>query len=779
MTHRRALLALATALAAVQVPAPAAMALTGGPDAYGYTFIDSDEPGGPAYSWIDITATGTQAAMGDDDDVTIPLPFVFTFYGRPYSDVTVGDGVIVLGDDSGVSNENGCVPADNTLGDDTLIMGMWHDLNAEWGGGVYHEVIGAAPDRTLVVTYDAVAPYYASDTEFTFQFLLRETSNEVVLQFASVTSDDPDYTLGAAATVGIQADLAYGLEYSCESDAVLHDELAVSFDVVCDDLDGDGMGACDGDCDDADPAVGPHATEVDDGRDDDCDGLVDEDFVAPGDVVVAEFMCNPRQADDQDGEWFEVLNTSMRNIDLQGWTLTDEDGRDGIEESLVIGAGEIALFAVNGDSATNGGLPTVDAVYSFDAVRLTNVGATLTLWMGQISMDQLAYDADIWSTVSGRSTFLDADYADADLNDSPFPWCLTPDDGTYDYGGGPGDHGTPGEPNPVGLCCADVDGDGSSTCDGDCDDEEAAAHPDLAESEDGVDNDCDGLVDEDFIAAGDVLISEFLDDPWQLDDRHAEWLELYNPGDRDVYLGGWRLTDGDGVGITFDEPLVIPAGGYAVLAPNDNATLNGQLPQVDLEYEYGEFILSSTDDDEIVLWMGDTLIDEVAYSNLPPWPSAPGRSTFLRADSLDAVANDDVISWCLTSADPSFEYGGDGWANHGTPGSANPSGDEDADADGVSVCQGDCDDGDSAVVPEATEVCDDGVDNDCDGWIDVSDSECSLHASDDDDAVGDDDSAGLADGDCSCRVEGRRGATLLTVILLAGAVGVLRSKRLR
>lgn len=62
---------------------------SGGPDPQGYTFIDSEEPGGPAYAWEEVSGPGQPLAglFGDPDNGyagPIPLDFPFPYYGQLY-----------------------------------------------------------------------------------------------------------------------------------------------------------------------------------------------------------------------------------------------------------------------------------------------------------------------------------------------------------------------------------------------------------------------------------------------------------------------------------------------------------------------------------------------------------------------------------------------------------------------------------------------------------------------------------------------------------------------
>ena len=84
-----------------------------------------------------------------------------------------------------------------------------------------------------------------------------------------------------------------GYRHVDQPSAQLHIGLAydapreVDEDSIFTDDDGDGLSEDEGDCDDSDPSVVPGADERENGVDDDCDGLIDEDFEdADGDGVL-------------------------------------------------------------------------------------------------------------------------------------------------------------------------------------------------------------------------------------------------------------------------------------------------------------------------------------------------------------------------------------------------------------------------------------------------------------------------------------------------------------
>ncbi len=713
----------ATALLLLAGLGAPAHALTGGPDAFGYQFIDSDEADGPTYSWTDISSTGTDTAISDDGEVAITIPFTFWFYGDAYTTVTVGDGALLFGTSTSINNRNACIPANNRDGDDALVLPMWDDLNAEQSatGGVYWEVLGTAPERQLVIQYEDV-PHYDAATSYTFQAILLEDGSQILFQYASVTGSD-SYTNGSSATVGIQADQTTGLEYSCESGDVLQDDLAVLFWVECDDEDGDGAGACEGDCDDGDPSVGPTVAELDDGLDNDCDGLVDEDFVAAGDIVISEMLPDAGVVSDERGEWFELYNASSRDIDLQGWTFSDSGGTVTVDRSVVIGAGEYGLFGDDDDPARNGGLVGVLWEFDYDVMHLNNAGDQLVVAMGSTVIDELSYTPSTWPVLEGVSLYLDPNFMDAETNDTPVPWCATPPEPDYDFAGsGIGDYGTPGAPNPEGLCCHDDDGDGWDVCAGDCDDDDPDKFPENPELADLIDNDCDGFIDEDFVSEGSIVVTEIMDDPYAVDMDRGEWFELHNAGDVDLDLQGWTIDDELGDSFLIRESLVIPAGGYAVLAVDADAERNGGIDGVAYSYDYDSFPLDSFTDDAIRLTMDELVVAAFSYSNDSPWPSELGSSSYL-CPGLEASGGSSAYDdWAISPAHDDLDYGGSGSGDYGSPGEANPT--LDLDGDGIGPCDGDCDDEDPAVGPGEAEVCDNGLDDDCDGAIDREDSDC-------------------------------------------------------
>ena len=233
-------------------------------------------------------------------------------------------------------------------------------------------------------------------------------------------------------------------------------------------------------------------------------------------------------------------------------------------------------------------------------------------------------------------------------------------------------------PEPEVLIAIDDDGDGW-TDSLDCDDSVAAIFPGAQEVCDLVDNDCDGLVDEDAIDAtpwfGDADVDghgtdQFVEVACEPPVGFVGSSDDCNDLDPSTYPGADELCDGadndcDG---TVDEDDAIDAYTWYLDEDGDGYGLDD------------ETLLACDAPPFFSAHDGDCDDDDPAYH--------PG-----------ALEND-----CTDSND----YNCDGSVGYA-----------DVDDDGYTACE-DCDDGDEDVNPDAEEICD-GLDNDCNGLLDDTD----------------------------------------------------------
>ncbi len=494
----------------------------------------------------------------------------------------------------------------------------------------------------------------------------------------------------------------------------------------------------DGDCDDGLAAVNPEASERCNGRDDDCDGAVD-----------LEPIDGQRYHLDADGDGYGSSETSTLACALPaGYAVRATDCDDA--DPAVSPAADERCNGVDDDCDGTVDDSPVDAPIWY-------ADADGDGW-GSERSDRVACDQPSGHVALGG----DCDDTEAAVHPGSVERCNGVDDdcdGVRDeddavdaatwYADGDGDGY--GLPSTVTAACAAPAGFADPAAGEDCDDGQASVHPGAIESCDGVDEDCDGQVDED---PGEGPL-------WYRDedgDGHGdptgprvscEAPEGYAPagddcddGDAASWRGpAWYLDrDGDGYG----DPGQITWG---CTAPEGHVAEGSDCDDSQPRVHPGAAERCNGADDDC-----DGTADEAA-SDAPTWYSDADGDGYGDASAphvgCEAETGQVADASDCDDADPATHPGADERCDGhdddcdgvvDEPGAADaPSWYRDADADGwgnptlsTAACSQpdgyvagararDCDDGDDAVHPGAEEACN-GTDDDCDGAVDEDDA---------------------------------------------------------
>ena len=163
----------------------------GGPDNFGYNWIDSNTLGGPNFDWFEISESGTAINYwnssgnyygADEGSAYKVLPFEFPFYENKYSYVRISsNGFITFNSIPSDTWENSIIPS--YLGQDNLIAPFWADFDGTIGGDVY-----CYGDDEIYVIQFTNWPHYGTTITETFQIILH-VDGHILIQYKDI--NDP------------------------------------------------------------------------------------------------------------------------------------------------------------------------------------------------------------------------------------------------------------------------------------------------------------------------------------------------------------------------------------------------------------------------------------------------------------------------------------------------------------------------------------------------------------------------------------------------------------
>ncbi len=454
-------------------------------------------------------------------------------------------------------------------------------------------------------------------------------------------------------------------------------------DVV--DADGDGYNS-DQDCDDGDPEVHPGAEEACDEIDNDCDGEVDEDA---GNTYYA----------DSDYDGYGDPDRTIEACELPDGYVENTDDCDDSDAAQYPGADEYC----NGEDDDCDG--EIDEDGAVDAPT----------WYADNDNDGYGIPDDTYDACEQPTGYSATDDDCDDTNAMQYPGADEYCNGEDDDCDGEIDEDTVDAET---MWYADSDGDGFGNLDvsiiqctqpegyvldyTDCDDSEPTTFPGAAEYCDGVDNDCDGTIDEDDAVDGfnwyadtdmdgygdplDMTYACYQPRGYVLDNTDCDDTDAMQYPGADEYCNG-EDDDCDG---TIDE--------------DDSVDVLTWYADADMD-TYGDAAISDIDCDQPLGYvLDDTDCDDADAAQYP------GADEYCNGEDDDCdgdIDEDDSVDVLTWYADADTDSYGDPAVS-------------DIDCTqprGYVADNTDCDDTDASQYPGADEYCN-GEDDDCDGDVD-------------------------------------------------------------
>jgi hypothetical protein len=198
----------------------------GGPDDYGYLWIDSDELGGPTFNWIDVSATGTDIINNLSDDTCVgpfSIGFDFPYYGATYNQLWVSSNGTIGFDSANLDSRlKTTLPTATTP--NNMIAWLWDDLNPEDADNPGDHVYIHSDGQRMVIQFVNYPEYGAAAGEVITAEVILSIDGSIKLQYLNIASgfDVASGAVGIENATGTDGlEVAYATNYLKNNLAVL------------------------------------------------------------------------------------------------------------------------------------------------------------------------------------------------------------------------------------------------------------------------------------------------------------------------------------------------------------------------------------------------------------------------------------------------------------------------------------------------------------------------------------------------------------------------------